>query len=195
MKMPYQFCQAQRPLPPATLRNAERETLLERLQHKRAAKFAFSDPTLGSPTTTSTTLSASPEAYDALLLAQLFDHAGSLRFVSEFLDTALEKMTEEEAAEVMLAGDPPRTAPPLATAPVSRCDHQQHPRLSASHPQAEGRGAQVGNHVGNREDSGAAASEGGPMPCDTQPIVDLTILYGGIMTIRGDIIQGGGIIR
>ena len=147
----HQFCQVQRPLflLPATLRNAERETLLERLQHKRAAKFAFSDPTLGSPTTTSTTLSASPEAYDALLLAQLFDHAGSLRFVSEFLDTALEKMTEEEAAEVMLAGDPPRTAPPLATAPVSRCDHQQHPRLSASHPQAEGRGAQVGN----REDS------------------------------------------
>ena len=118
----HQFCQVQRPLflLPATLRNAERETLLERLQHKRAAKFAFSDPTLGSPTTTSTTLSASPEAYDALLLAQLFDHAGSLRFVSEFLDTALENMTEEEATEVMLAGDPFTDRSAARIAPVSR---------------------------------------------------------------------------
>jgi len=120
MKRHHQFCQVQRPLLPATLRNAERETLLERLQHKRAAKFAFSDPTLGSPTTTSTTLSASPEAYDALLLAQLFDHAGSLRFVSEFLDTALENMTEEEATEVMLAGDPFTDRSAARIAPVSR---------------------------------------------------------------------------
>ena len=76
-----------------------------RLQYERAVKSPVSDPTLGSltaaPTTTVSTRS-SAEIYDALLLAQLFDHASRLRFVSEFLDRALENMTEEEAVEVML---------------------------------------------------------------------------------------------
>ena len=89
-----------------------------RLQYERAAKFPVSDPTLGSLTTTISTRS-SAEIYDALLLAQLFDHASHLRFVSEFLDRALENMTEEEAVEVMLAGGPAVERSPLATAPVS----------------------------------------------------------------------------
>ena len=93
-----------------------------RLQYERAAKFPVSDPTLGSLTAAPTTLStrSNTEFYDALLLAQLFDHASSLRFVSEFLDRALENMTEEEAVEVMLAGGPAVERSPLATAPVSR---------------------------------------------------------------------------
>ena len=93
-----------------------------RLQYERAAKFPVSDPTLGSLTAAPTTLStrSNTEFYDALLLAQLFDHASSLRFVSEFLDRALENMTEEEAVEVMLAGGPEVERSPLATAPVSR---------------------------------------------------------------------------
>ena len=94
-----------------------------RLQYERVANTSVSDPTLGSltaaPTTTVSTRS-SAEIYDALLLAQLFDHASRMRFVSEFLDRALENMTEEEAVEVMLAGGPAVERSPLATAPVSR---------------------------------------------------------------------------
>jgi len=95
-----------------------------RLQYERAVTRPISDPTLGSltaaPTTTTVSTTRSAEIYDALLLAQLFDHASSLRFVSEFLDRALENMTEEEAVEVMLAGGPAVERSPLATAPVSR---------------------------------------------------------------------------
>lgn len=96
-----------------------------RLQYERVANTSVSDPTLGSrtaaPTTTTvSTTRSSAEIYDALLLAQLFDHSSSLRFVSEFLDRALENMTEEEAVEVMLAGGPAVERSPLATAPVSR---------------------------------------------------------------------------
>ena len=40
--------------------------------------------------------------------------------MSEFLDTALENMTEEEATEVMLAGDPFTDRSAARIAPVSR---------------------------------------------------------------------------
>ena len=100
----------------------------ERLQYKRP-KCASSGPILGSPTATTVILasqlplpppppgpppaSVRAGAYDALLLAQIFDHAGShrvgslvSRFMSKFLDTAMVNMTEEETVEVMLGVDP-----------------------------------------------------------------------------------------
>ena len=92
-----------------------------RLQYERAVKSPVSDPTLGSltaaPTTTVSTRS-SAEIYDALLLAQLFDHASRMRFVLEFLDSALENLTEEEAVEVMLAGGPAK-GPAVERSPLA----------------------------------------------------------------------------
>ena len=84
----------------------------ERLQYK-IAKVAPSDRTLGSPTAVSTTLSSSAEASVSLLLdlcpkplSTLADSSDvsveAELFVSEFLETAPESMTEEEALEVML---------------------------------------------------------------------------------------------
>ena len=83
----------------------------ERLQYKIVK--APSDRTLGSPTAASTTLSSSAEASVSLLLdlcpkplSTLADSSDvsveAELFVSEFLETALESMTEEEAIEVML---------------------------------------------------------------------------------------------
>ena len=82
----------------------------ERLQYK-IEKVAPSP--LGSPTAASTTLSSSAEASVSLLLdlcpkplSTLADSSDvsveAELFVSEFLETALESMTEEEAIEVML---------------------------------------------------------------------------------------------
>lgn len=99
-----------------------------RLQYyERAAKFPVSDPTLGALTAAPTTLStrSNTEFYDALLLAQRFDHASNSRFVSEFLDRALEKMTEEEAVEVILAGGPAVERSPRSQPRLCLDDHQQ----------------------------------------------------------------------